>query len=134
MRDGRETGAATRDERLVAARASLALARQAFVRPHAPVDAGVTPAPAAFGEVVARLDEAVREPEAAEGAGPFPAPPGGRGCLRRARSPPCARPWGGAARISRRSRADECAALGREVSGPARARPTAQACRTGCRR
>ena len=40
----------------MAARASLALARQAFVRPHALVDAGVTPEPAAFGEVAAHLD------------------------------------------------------------------------------
>ena len=79
MRDGRKTGAATRDERLVAVRASLALARQAFVRLHAPVDAGVTPEPAAFGEVVARLDEAVREPEAVGKAGPFRVLPGGRG-------------------------------------------------------
>ena len=79
MRDRRETGAATRDERLVAARASLALARQAFVRLHAPVDAGVTPEPAAFGEVVAHLDGAMRELETAETARPFRALPGGRG-------------------------------------------------------
>jgi hypothetical protein len=95
MRDGRKTGTATRDERLVAARASLALARQAFVRPHAPVDAGVTPEPADFGEVVARLDEAVGELEALETASRIRVLPGGRGCLRPARSPPCARPWGG---------------------------------------
>jgi hypothetical protein len=79
MRDRRETGAATRDERLVAARASLALARQAFVRLHALVDAGVTPEPAAFGEVVAHLDGAMRELEAAETARPFRVLPGGRG-------------------------------------------------------
>ena len=80
MRDGPKTGAATRDERLAAARASLALARQAFVRLHAPVDAGVTPEPAAFGEVVAHLDAAVRELEAVETAGPFRVLlPGGRG-------------------------------------------------------
>jgi len=79
MRDGRKTGTATRDERLVAARASLALARQAFVRPHALVDAGVTPEPADFGEVVARLDEAVRELETIETASPFRVLPGGRG-------------------------------------------------------
>ena len=79
MRDGRETGAATRDERLAAARASLARTRQAFVRPHALVDAGVTPAPAAFGEVVAHLDAAVRELEAIEKASPFRVLSGGRG-------------------------------------------------------
>jgi hypothetical protein len=79
MRDGRETGAATQDERLLAARASLALARQAFVRLHALVDAGVRPEPAAFGEVVAHLDEATKELEAAERTGPFRVLPGGRG-------------------------------------------------------
>ena len=79
MRDGRETGAATRDERLVAARASLALARQAFVRLHALVDASVTPEPAAFGEVVAHLDGAIRELEALEKVSPFRVLPGGRG-------------------------------------------------------
>jgi hypothetical protein len=79
MRDGRKAETATRDERLVAARASLALARQAFVRLHALVDAGVTPEPAAFGEVVAHLDGAIRELEAAETARPFRVLPGGRG-------------------------------------------------------
>ena len=79
MRDGPRTGAATRDERLMAVRASLALARQAFVRLHALVDAGVTPEPAAFGEVVARLDEAVKELEALETASRFRVLPGGRG-------------------------------------------------------
>ena len=79
MKGGRKTGTPTRDERLVAARASLALARQAFVRLHALVDAGVTPEPAAFGEVVAHLDGAMRELEAAEKAGPFRVLPGGRG-------------------------------------------------------
>jgi hypothetical protein len=79
MRDRRETGAATRDERLAAARASLALARQAFVRLHTLVDAGATPEPAAFGEVVAHLDGAVRELEAIEKASPFRVLPGGRG-------------------------------------------------------
>ena len=79
MRDGRETGAATRDERLVAARASLALARQAFVRLHALVDAGVTPEPAAFGEALARLDEALKALDALAQAGPPRVLPGGRG-------------------------------------------------------
>ena len=79
MRDGRKTGTATRDERLVAARASLALARQAFVRLHALVGAGATPEPADFGEVVAHLDEAMRELEAIEKASPFRVLPGGRG-------------------------------------------------------
>jgi hypothetical protein len=49
------------------------------VRLHALVDAGVTPEPAAFGEAVAHLDEAVRELEAIEKAGPFRVLPGGRG-------------------------------------------------------
>ena len=79
MRDGRKTGSPTRDERLLAARASLALARQAFVRLHALVDAGVTPEPAAFGEVLAHLDEAVKELERVETARPFRVLPGGRG-------------------------------------------------------
>ena len=40
----------------------------------------MTPAPAAFGEVVAHLDAAVRELEAVETAGPFRVLlPGGRG-------------------------------------------------------
>jgi len=77
VKDGPKTGTATRDERLAAARASLA--RQAFVRLHALVYAGVTPEPAAFGEVVARLDEAVREPEEVGKARPFRVLPGGRG-------------------------------------------------------
>jgi hypothetical protein len=79
VRDGPRTGAATRDERLLAARASLALARQAFVRLHALVDAGVTPEPAAFGEVVAHLDGAMGELEALEKASPFRVLPGGHG-------------------------------------------------------
>ena len=78
MRDGRETGAATRDERLVAARASLALARQAFVRLQALIGAGVTPEPADFGAVVAHLDEAMKELEALETARPFRVLPGGK--------------------------------------------------------
>jgi len=75
----RETWPATRDERLLAARASLALARQAFVRLQALAGAGVTPEAAAFGAVVAHLDEAVRELEAIETARPFRVLPGGRG-------------------------------------------------------
>ena len=78
MKDGRKTGAPTRDERLLAARASLALARQAFVRLQALIGAGVTPAPADFGAVVAHLDEAVRELEALETARPFRVLPGGK--------------------------------------------------------
>jgi len=79
MRDGRKTGTATMNERLLAARASLARTRQAFVRPHAPVDAGVTPEPAAFVEVAAHLDDALKALEALEKASPFRVLPGGRG-------------------------------------------------------
>jgi hypothetical protein len=78
MKDGRKPGAATRDERLLAARAGLALARQAFVRLHALVGAGVTPEPADFGAVVAHLDEAIKELEAIETARPFRVLPGGK--------------------------------------------------------
>ena len=78
MRDGRKTGAATRDERLLAARASLALARQAFARLHALVGAGVTPEPADFGAVAAHMDETMKELEAVETARRFRVLPGGR--------------------------------------------------------
>jgi hypothetical protein len=79
MKDGRKTGALTRDERLLAARASLALARQAFVRLQALFGAGVTPEAADFGAVAAHLDEAMRELEAVGTARPFRVLPGGRG-------------------------------------------------------
>ena len=75
----RETWPATRDERLLAARASLALARHAFVRLQALVGAGVTPEPADFGAVAANLDDAARELEAIGTAPPFRVLPGGRG-------------------------------------------------------
>ena len=78
MKDGRKTGAPTRDERLLAARADLALARQAFVRLQALVAAGVTPEPADFGAVVAHLDGAMKELEAVETARPFRVLPGGK--------------------------------------------------------
>ncbi len=79
MKDGRTTGAPTRDERLLTARAGLALARQAFVRLQALIGAGVTPAAADFGAVVAHLDEAMKELEALETARPFRVLPGGEG-------------------------------------------------------
>jgi hypothetical protein len=74
----RKTWPLTRDERLLAARASLALARQAFTRLQALVGAGVPPEPADFGAVAANLDDAMRELEAVETAPPFRVLPGGR--------------------------------------------------------
>ena len=69
----------TRDERLLAARASLALARQGFTRLQALVGAGVTPEPADFGAVAANLDEAMKELEAIGAVPPFRVLPGGKG-------------------------------------------------------
>ena len=78
MKGGRKTRPSTKDERLLAARASLALARQAFMRLQALVGAGVPPEPADFGAVAANLDEAVRELEAIGMARPFRVLAGGR--------------------------------------------------------
>ena len=78
MKGGRKTWPSTKDERLLAARASLTLARQAFTRLQALAGAGVRPEPADLGAVAANLDEAVRELEAIETARSFRVLPGGK--------------------------------------------------------
>ncbi len=65
--------------RLPALRASLRLAREALERQLALAQAGVTPEAAAFGEAIAHLDDALKEREAVERAGPFRVLAGGRG-------------------------------------------------------
>ena len=77
MRGEGKTWPSTKDERLLAARASLALARQALTGLQALVGAGVPPEPADFGAVAANLDEGARALEAVGTARPFRVPPGG---------------------------------------------------------